>query len=67
LDGRWFSIAGSVLWAHVASLERKHADLERQLDSVLASPSSGDREIAELKRRKLRLKDEIERLRSPHD
>ena len=50
--------------AHLASLEKKHGDLEEELQSVLSSPSSDDQQIAELKRRKLRLKDEMERLRS---
>lgn len=50
--------------AHLASLEKKHGALEEELESVLASPSSDDREIAQLKRRKLRLKDEMERLKA---
>jgi hypothetical protein len=50
--------------AHIASLEQKHGALEEELQSALASPSSDDREIAELKRRKLRIKDEVERLRT---
>jgi hypothetical protein len=50
--------------AHIASLEKKHGDLEAELQSVLASPSADDREIAELKRRKLRIKDEVERLKT---
>lgn len=49
--------------AHIASLEKKHGALEEELQSVLASPSSDDVEIADLKRRKLRLKDELERLK----
>ena len=50
--------------AHIASLEKKHGALEEELQSVLASPSADDREIAELKRRKLRLKDELQRLKA---
>jgi hypothetical protein len=50
--------------AHIASLEKKHGALEEELESILASPSSDDREIADLKRRKLRLKDELQRLRA---
>ncbi|MBB4143896.1 DUF465 domain-containing protein [Rhizobium lemnae] len=49
--------------AHIASLEKKHGALEEELQSVLASPSSDDTQIAMLKRRKLRLKDELERLK----
>ncbi|WP_105383555.1 YdcH family protein [Neorhizobium alkalisoli] len=50
--------------AHIASLEKKHGALEEELQSILASPSADDREIAELKRRKLRLKDEMQRLKA---
>ncbi|WJH40760.1 DUF465 domain-containing protein [Aliirhizobium terrae] len=50
--------------AHIASLEKKHGDLEEELQTILSSPSADDREIAEVKRRKLRLKDEMQRLRA---
>ena len=50
--------------AHLASLEKKHVALERELDTARLSPSIDDRDIAELKRRKLRIKDEMERLKS---
>jgi hypothetical protein len=50
--------------AHIASLEKKHGALEEELQSVLASPSADDREIAELKRRKLRIKDQMQRLKA---
>ena len=48
--------------AHLESLEKKHGQLEEELRHELGSPSSADGAIAELKRRKLRLKDEIVRL-----
>jgi hypothetical protein len=50
--------------AHLDSLQKKHGALEEQLHDALASPSVDDRQIAELKRLKLRLKDEMERLRA---
>jgi hypothetical protein len=50
--------------AHIASLEKKHGDLEEELQTTMSSPSSDDTEIAELKRRKLRLKDEVQRLKA---
>lgn len=50
--------------AHLATLERKHGELESELQSVLSHPSAHDELIVDIKRRKLRLKDEIERLRS---
>ncbi|AVO44994.1 YdcH family protein [Phreatobacter cathodiphilus] len=52
------------LQSHLAELEKRHEALDRQLSQVVARPSSPDAEITELKRRKLQLKDEIERLRA---
>ena len=49
--------------AHLAELERKHRALESELADALAHPSVDDMTIAELKRRKLQVKDEIARLR----
>ncbi len=49
--------------AHLESLQKKHGALEEQLHHAMTSPSIDDSQIADLKRRKLRLKDEIERLR----
>ena len=48
--------------SHIASLQKKHDQLEDQLRTVLNQPSSDDRTIADLKRRKLRIKDELTRL-----
>ena len=50
--------------AHIASLEKKHGALEEELQSVLASPSADERQIADIKRRKRRLKDELQRLKA---
>jgi len=49
--------------AHLAELERKHRILEGELHDALRHLSTDDLRIAELKRRKLMLKDEIERLK----
>lgn len=49
--------------AHLAELERKHQALEAELAEELTHPSSDDLKIRELKRRKLQVKDEIERIR----
>ena len=49
--------------AHLAELERKHEALENQLHDALNHPSTDDITILEIKRRKLQVKDEIERLR----
>lgn len=51
------------LQAHLVELERKHKVLETELHEALLHPSTDDLRIAELKRRKLMVKDEIERLR----
>ena len=48
--------------SHLAELERKHQALETELADALAHPSVDDMTIAELKRRKLQVKDEIARL-----
>jgi len=50
--------------AHIETLEKKHGVLEEQLHSAMLHPSTDDTQIAELKRQKLRVKDQIERLRS---
>ena len=47
---------------HLAELESQHRALENEISEALAHPSSDDTKIAELKRRKLQVKDEIVRL-----
>jgi hypothetical protein len=49
---------------HLEELQRKHGDIEREIDEALLHPSVDDLEIVKLKRRKLAIKDEIEKLRS---
>jgi hypothetical protein len=49
--------------AHLVELERKHKILESELHEALLHLSTDDLEIVELKRRKLMVKDQIERLR----
>lgn len=50
---------------HVSELERKHQALERELRHAKARPATDDKTLAELKRRKLQLKDELTRLQTP--
>lgn len=50
--------------SHLADLERRHADLDREIAEAMAHPSADDVELAELKKRKLQIKDEINRLRA---
>jgi hypothetical protein len=49
--------------AHIAELERKHRALDDEIAEAMAHPSTDDIKIAELKRRKLLVKDEIQRMR----
>jgi hypothetical protein len=46
----------------LAELEQRHRALENEISEALMHPSSDGLLIAELKRRKLQLKDEIARL-----
>ncbi len=48
---------------HLAELEQRHRALEDEISEALAHPSCDGLLIAELKRRKLQVKDEIARLR----
>ena len=50
------------LASHLDELQRKHGDIEREIDQALAHPSVDDLEVVTLKRRKLALKDEIAKL-----
>lgn len=50
------------LSSHLEELKRKHQDLSERVESVQRAPGTPDHEIADLKKQKLRLKEEIERL-----
>jgi len=52
--------------AHVAELERRHQALERELREEISRPASNEVRVADLKRKKLHLKDEITRLKVDH-
>jgi hypothetical protein len=47
--------------AHVAELRRKHQALSDKIETEQRSPASNDLDLAELKRQKLKIKDQIER------
>ncbi|MDB5634015.1 MAG: hypothetical protein JWR49_2870 [Tardiphaga sp.] len=51
------------LQAHLVELERKHKILETELHDALVHLSTDDLRIVELKRRKLMVRDEIQRLK----
>lgn len=48
---------------HLAELERRHQALEQEIEDALQHPGIDTLTLTELKRRKLSLKDEIERLK----
>ena len=49
--------------SHLAELEKKHQALEQEINECLNHPAVDDLKIVELKRKKLQVKDEIERIR----
>ena len=49
--------------AHLVELSEKHRALDRKIEEELARPTADDLKVAELKCQKLRLRDEIERIR----
>jgi hypothetical protein len=51
------------LQTDVTELERRHQALEREIQDAMSHPSTDSLKVAELKRRKLQLKDEITRLK----
>jgi hypothetical protein len=50
---------------HLVELQRKHQALEREIEDAIAHPAADEIRIAQLKRRKLHLKDEMSRLKQP--
>jgi hypothetical protein len=49
---------------HLAELSEKHRSLERQIEEELSRPGANDLEISKLKKEKLRIKDEMTKLKS---
>lgn len=50
------------LSSHIEELKKKHEALSERVEEVQRAPGSSDLEIADLKKQKLRIKEEIERL-----
>lgn len=50
--------------AHVVELSDKHRALEKKIETEMARPMADSLVIAELKREKLRIKDELARLKA---
>jgi hypothetical protein len=51
------------LAGHLAELSEKHRLLEMRIQEELARPSADDLQISQLKKEKLRIKDEMAKLR----
>lgn len=52
------------MMSHIAELERKHQALDKQIVEELNHPDKNSTRIAQMKRQKLVLKDEILRLKA---
>lgn len=50
--------------SHLATLEKKHGALEKEISDAIASPATDNLHVASLKRKKLMLKEQIEKLKS---
>ncbi|WP_298680142.1 YdcH family protein [uncultured Lentibacter sp.] len=48
--------------AHVEELKRKHQTLSDRVEDLQRAPSTSDAEIAELKKQKLKIKEQISRI-----
>ena len=52
------------LQAHIRELDARHQSLERRIEEELNHPAHDDLRVTELKRRKLKLKEQLEALRA---
>jgi hypothetical protein len=50
--------------SHIAALERRHRELDQQIEEELTHISHDDLYVSALKRKKLEIKDELARLRA---
>ena len=51
--------------SHIAELEKKHRAIEKEIEVELTHPNSDEVRLSSLKRKKLRIKDEMMRLKYP--
>ena len=51
------------LTSHLQELQKKHETLSKQVETAQRSPGADDLKIGELKKQKLRLKEEISRIK----
>lgn len=54
------------LTSHIAELRRKHESLSLAVEKEQRNPNCNDFQLAEMKREKLRIKEEIGRLSTTH-
>ncbi len=52
--------------ARIRELDQRHTQLETRIEQELKRPSADTLHLAELKRQKLRLKEQIEKLKRHH-
>jgi hypothetical protein len=52
------------LETHLAALEQRHEALDKEIEKELMHPAKDELKLAEMKRRKLQIKDEIARLQN---
>lgn len=52
------------LFAHIEELSEKHQSIHRQIEWEMSRPLIDSLKVSELKRRKLRLKEKIEKLKN---
>ncbi|MCT8971703.1 YdcH family protein [Microbaculum marinisediminis] len=50
--------------SHLAELVEKHRALERSIEEEMSRPHADDIRVADMKKKKLRLKEQIEQLRT---
>ena len=50
--------------SHIAALERRHRELDRQIEEEMGHASHDDLQIVALKRKKLEVKDQLARLQA---
>ena len=50
--------------SHIAELKRKHETLSKSVEMAQRAPATDDLHIAEMKKQKLKIKEEISRLQS---
>ena len=54
------------LSSHLSELKKKHASLSDAVEAAQRAPGTPDAEIKEMKKQKLRIKEEITRLETMH-